>query len=126
MGYNHDWKACDKVLQRPAAWGQSGATQPEDLLLASVSACHMLWYLHLGSDAGIVVHSYTDEPVGHGESEPNGAGRFVGITLRPRIEVESGIDLHKAEAIHHRIHEVCYIARSVNFPILVEADYRKL
>ncbi|MER8847777.1 OsmC family protein [Mesorhizobium australicum] len=131
-GYDRTWdittigKPVIKCSNDPLLGGNPALPNPEDLLLASVSACHMLWYLHLGSDAGIVVHSYTDEPVGHGESEPNGAGRFVGITLRPRIEVESGIDLHKAEAIHHRIHEVCYIARSVNFPILVEADYRKL
>lgn len=52
------------------------------------------------SDAAIVVHSYTDEPLGHGESEPTRAGRFLGVRLRPRIEVETGADLNKAEAIH--------------------------
>ncbi|TPL83564.1 OsmC family protein [Mesorhizobium sp. B2-3-12] len=131
-GYDRTWDiitAGKPVIQcsnDPLLGGNPALPNPEDLLLASVSACHMLWYLHLASDAGIVVHSYTDEPVGHGESEPNGAGRFLGVTLRPRIGVETGVDLDKAEALHNGIHEVCYIARSVNFPIAVEAVYEKL
>ncbi|ESY08880.1 OsmC family protein [Mesorhizobium sp. C386A] len=128
-GYDRTWdiatagKPVINCSNDPLLGGNPALPNPEDLLLASVSGCHMLWYLHLASDARIVVHSYTDEPLGHGESEPTGAGRFLSVTLRPRIEVEAGVDLDKAEAIHHRIHEVCYIARSVNFPIVVEAAY---
>jgi organic hydroperoxide reductase OsmC/OhrA len=96
---------------------------PEDLLLASLSACHMLWYLHLASAAGIVVESYRDNPIGRGETRPNGAGRFIGATLKPEIRVRKGADLVEADAIHHRVHEFCFIARSVNFPVVYEATY---
>ena len=80
----------------------------------------MLWYLHLASNAGIVVTAYEDNPVGIGETSPNGAGRFLSATLKPRIEVKAGADLKRAEAIHHEIHEFCFIARSVNFPVSYE------
>ncbi|MER9758484.1 OsmC family protein [Mesorhizobium sp. M0138] len=131
-GYDRTWdvktpgKAVIHCSNDPLLGGDPALPNPEDLLLASVSACHMLWYLHLASDGGIVVHSYSDEPLGHGESEPTGAGRFIGVKLRPKIHVEAGADLDKADAIHHRIHEVCYIARSVNFPIMVEAVYVRI
>ena len=101
----------------PLLGGDPSRPNPEDMLLASLSACHMLWYLHYASDAGIVVHDYRDEPVGVGEAGPGGAGRFVSATLRPVIKVARGADLAKAEAIHHEIHKVCFIARSVNFPV---------
>ena len=107
----------------PLLGGNPALPNPEDLLLSSLSACHMLWYLHLASRAGIVVQSYRDEPIGTGESEPSGAGRFLRATLRPRIEVAVGADLVKADAIHHEIHKYCYIARSVNFPVSYEATY---
>ena len=96
---------------------------PEDMLIAALSACHMLWYLHLAHDAGVVVLGYEDDPVGHGESEPSGAGRFVSAQLRPRITVAEGTDLARAEAVHHEIHKVCFIARSVAFPVYYAARY---
>jgi organic hydroperoxide reductase OsmC/OhrA len=101
----------------PLLGGDPSRPNPEDLLLSSLSACHMLWYLHYASDAGIVVHDYRDEPVGVGEAAPGGAGRFLSATLRPVIKVARGADLVKAEAIHHQIHKVCFIAQSVNFPV---------
>lgn len=96
---------------------------PEDLLLSALSACHMLWYLHFASDEGIVVTGYEDSPLGKGEIGPGGAGRFVSATLRPRISVRPGTDTEKTAAIHHRIHDVCFIARSVNFPISYEPEF---
>jgi len=122
-GYDRTWdittpgKPVIHCSNDPLLGGDPGLPNPEDLLLASLSACHMLWYLHLASAAGIVVHAYQDNPVGIGETSPNGAGRFLGATLRPHIVVEAGADLAEAEAIHHRIHEFCFIARSVNFPV---------
>jgi organic hydroperoxide reductase OsmC/OhrA len=101
----------------PLLGGDPTKMNPEDLLISALSACHMLWYLHFAAVAGIVVVSYEDEPVGHGETLPSGAGRFVSAELRPRIALKRGADLAAAEAIHHRIHEVCFIARSVNFPV---------
>ncbi len=124
--YDRTWrietpgKAPVECSNDPMLGGDPSLHNPEDMLIASLSACHMLWYLHLASDAGIVVRGYTDEPVGEGESAPDGSGRFIGAVLRPRIEVEMGSDLERAEAIHHEIHKVCFIARSVNFPVRYE------
>jgi organic hydroperoxide reductase OsmC/OhrA len=83
----------------------------------------MLWYLHLASNAGIVVHDYEDSPIGIGETAANGAGRMLSATLRPRIGVAEGADLAVADAIHRRVHEFCFVARSVNFPIEYRAAY---
>ena len=125
-GYDRTWrvetpgKPPIECSNDPMLGGDPSLHNPEDMLIASLSACHMLWYLHLASEAGIVVRRYTDEPVGEGESAPDGSGRFIGAVLRPRIEVELGSDLVRAEAIHHDIHKVCFIARSVNFPVRYE------
>lgn len=122
-GYDRTWdiatpgKPVIHCSNDPLLGGDPGLPNPEDLLLASLSACHMLWYLHLASVAGIVVHAYQDNPLGIGETSPNGAGRFLRATLKPHIVIGAGSDLAEAEAIHHRVHEFCFIARSVNFPI---------
>lgn len=101
----------------PLLGGDPAKMNPEDLLISALSACHMLWYLHFASEAGIVVLAYEDAPVAVGETGAGGAGRFLSCELCPRITVADGADLAEAEAIHHRIHKVCYIARSVNFPV---------
>ena len=99
----------------PAAWN------PEELLVASLSACHMLWFLHLAAEAGIVVTAYRDRPEGvMQEDRADGAGRFVSVTLRPEVRVRRG----SAEAVarcHEEAHARCFIARSVNFPVQVDA-----
>lgn len=107
----------------PLLGGNSALHNPEDLLISTLSACHMLWYLHLASEAGVTVVAYEDEAIGHGESEPSGAGRFIGATLRPKITVAAGTDLAKADALHHEIGKVCFIARSVAFPVEHKARY---
>lgn len=122
-GYDRTWdvatpgKPVIHCSNDPLLGGDPGLPNPEDLLLASLSACHMLWYLHLASAAGIVVHAYRDNPEGVGETSPNGAGRFLSAILKPDILVDAGTDLAEAEAIHHRVHQFCFIARSVNFPV---------
>jgi organic hydroperoxide reductase OsmC/OhrA len=108
----------------PLLGGDPALHNPEDMLIAALSACHMLWYLHFASEAGVVVEGYEDSPLGHGESEASGAGRFIGATLRPVITLAEGSDVKKAEALHARIGEVCFIARSVAFPVAHEARYR--
>jgi organic hydroperoxide reductase OsmC/OhrA len=121
--YDRTWdiavpgKAVVHCSNDPLLGGDPGKLNPEHLLLSALSACHMLWYLHYASDAGIVVTGYADSPLGLGEMGPGGAGRFVQVTLRPHVTVQPGTDLALAEAIHHRIHEVCFIARSVSFPV---------
>ena len=108
----------------PLLGGDKGKYNPEDLLLAALSSCHMLWYLHLCSDAGITVLSYEDRPEAIGEMEPSGKGRFVSATLKPKITIAAGGDIEKAHAIHGDIHQYCFIARSVNFPVKVEAEIK--
>ncbi len=107
----------------PLLGGDPTKYNPEDLLLSALSACHMLWYLHLAANARIVVHSYRDEPEGIGETSPNGAGRFISATLRPTIAVAAGTDLGQADRLHAEIHQFCFIARSVSFPVRCEAVY---
>jgi organic hydroperoxide reductase OsmC/OhrA len=107
----------------PLLGGDPGKHNPEDLMLATLSACHMLWFLHLASNAGIIVTDYRDEPVGVGETGAAGEGRFLRATLRPAIRVPAGTDLSKADALHHEVHKYCFIARSVNFPVAYEASY---
>jgi len=82
----------------------------------------MLWYLHLCSEAGVTVTSYKDNPLAMGEMLPSGAGRFVSITLRPTITITDDSDEKKALSIHHDIHQYCFIARSINFPVDIEAS----
>ncbi|MBS9716940.1 OsmC family protein [Pseudohalocynthiibacter aestuariivivens] len=107
----------------PLLGGDPNLLNPEDLLLSTLSACHMLWYLHLASVEGIVVTAYSDDPLGTGETAPNGAGRFLSAVLRPRIQVKAGADLQRAHEIHKEIHQYCFIARSVNFPVTYEPEF---
>lgn len=128
-GYDRTWdittpgKPTIHCSNDPLLGGNPALPNPEDLLLAALSSCHMLWYLHLASKAGIVVLAYSDQPVAVGETAVNGGGRFLRATLKPRIEVAAGADLSHADAIHHKIHEYCFIARSVNFPVSFDATY---
>lgn len=108
----------------PLLGGDPGLHNPEDMLIAALSACHMLWFLHLASDAGVAVEAYEDDPLAVGETDAKGASRFLGATLRPRIAVPEGTDLALLDALHARVHETCFIARSINFPVDVAARYR--
>ncbi|MDW3204252.1 MAG: OsmC family protein [Alphaproteobacteria bacterium] len=128
-GYDRTWdiatpgKPVIHCSNDPLLGGDPGLPNPEDLLISSLSACHMLWYLHLASREKIVVQSYTDTPIGIGESEPSGAGRFLRAILRPSIVLSDIGDRDRADALHHEIHQYCFIARSVNFPVSYEASY---
>ena len=128
-GYDRTWdiatpgKAVIHCSNDPLLGGDASKPNPEDLLMSALASCHMLWYLHYASRDGIVVLAYEDEPLGIGETLPSGASRFLRATLRPRITVAAGADLARADAIHPQIHEVCFIARSVNFPVDYAATY---
>jgi organic hydroperoxide reductase OsmC/OhrA len=104
----------------PAFRGDRARWNPEGLLVASLSACHQLWYLHLCADAGVVVEAYVDEAVGVMEESADGSGRFIEVILRPRVSVAPGSDKAKAQSLHHAAHAKCFIARSVNFPVSCE------
>jgi organic hydroperoxide reductase OsmC/OhrA len=101
----------------PAFRGDPARWNPEELLVASLSACHKLWYLHLCADAGIVVLAYTDHAEGVMEEAADGSGCFRRVILRPRVTVTAGSDIAKARELHDAAHTKCFIARSVNFPV---------
>lgn len=131
-GYDRTWdiitpdKRTINCSNDPLLGGDPFLPNPEDLLLASLSSCHMLWYLHLASKAQIIVHRYTDDPLGVGQVHPDGSGQFLSATLRPAIVVAEGTDVEQAEAIHHDVHRYCFIARSVNFPVTYAPTFRIL
>jgi organic hydroperoxide reductase OsmC/OhrA len=101
----------------PAFRGDPARWNPEQLLVASVAQCHMLWYLHLAAAAGITVVSYVDQPTGTMVEHPGGAGEFSEVMLRPHVTITGQAQLELAQSLHDRVGEVCFIARSVNFPI---------
>lgn len=128
-GYDRTWtvatpgKPLIACSNDPLLGGDPALHNPEDLLLASLAACHMLWYLHLAGAAGVQVTAYSDRPVGFGQSAPDGSGEFVRAVLHPSIRIAGGASIETADAIHGKIHQVCFIARSVRFPVVVEATY---
>ncbi|WP_143959820.1 OsmC family protein [Litoribacter populi] len=101
----------------PAFRGDKTKYNPEELLVSSLSSCHMLWYLHLCAEAGVVVTEYMDEATGILTETINGGGKFKEVTLNPTVTVNDQSMVDKAKALHHRAHELCFIANSVNFPI---------
>ncbi|MEM0977981.1 MAG: OsmC family protein [Pseudomonadota bacterium] len=96
--------------------GSAERWNPEELLLASIAACHKLWYLHLCTTKGIVVRAYSDRPTGMMIEETTGAGQFSEVTLNPSVTIAAG-DPSVAESLHGQVGTLCFIARSVNFPI---------
>jgi organic hydroperoxide reductase OsmC/OhrA len=101
--------------------GDAAKYNPEDLLVMSLSACHLLTYLALCARGSIQVIAYEDRAEGQMEMK-DGHIRFTGVTLRPRVVIAPGSDLARARALHEKAHEECFIANSVNFPVLHEAE----
>lgn len=118
--YSREWSA--RIEGKPPLGGSADPTfrgdatlyNPEDLLLAALSSCHLLSYLALCARAGIAVVSYTDDATGLMESK-DGAIRFTDVLLRPEVSVRG--DLEKAKRLHEQAHAECFIANSVNFPV---------
>ena len=94
---------------------------PEELLVASLSTCHMLWYLHLCAVNKVVVVEYLDAASGVLEEQSDGSGAFVKVVLKPKVTISSG-DRAKAIALHEDAHRFCFIANSVRFPVEIEAE----
>jgi len=101
----------------PAFRGDAARWNPEDLLVASVAACHKLWYLHLCALAGVVVVAYVDEAEGVMVEDTHKGGFFSKIVLRPKVTITADSDPEKAASLHEQAHEKCFIANSVNFPV---------
>ncbi len=104
----------------PAFNGDPTRHNPEELLVASLSGCHMLWYLHLCSQAGVVVCAYVDDAMGLMRETPAGGGHFSEVRLRPAVTIAADSDPQLAETLHESAHRMCFIANSVNFPVLCE------
>ncbi|MEZ5352567.1 MAG: OsmC family protein [Bryobacteraceae bacterium] len=99
--------------------GDGTRYNPEELLVGSLSACHMLWYLHLCSIAGIVVTEYRDRAAGRMRMNEDGSGEFVEVVLRPEVRLADERRAAEAAGLHAKAHAMCFIARSVRFPVRV-------
>jgi organic hydroperoxide reductase OsmC/OhrA len=106
----------------PSFRGDPARWNPEELLVASLAACHKLWYLSLCAEARIVVLDYEDQARGTMVEQSEGAGQFTSVVLQPTVTLAPGTDLAKAHALHDLAHEKCFIARSVNFPVSHEPE----
>jgi organic hydroperoxide reductase OsmC/OhrA len=120
-GRDHELSGEDKPVipgsSDPRFRGDAARWNPEELVVASLSACHQLWYLHLCADAGVVVVAYEDHPEGVIAEAAPGEGGFERVTLRPRVTIAPGSDPELARRLHGEAHEKCNIARSVAFPV---------
>lgn len=106
----------------PSFRGDRTMYNPEELLVASLSSCHMLWYLHLCSVAGIIVVEYSDEAAGMMMETADGSGYFKEVILHPKVTVADKTMIEKANELHHEANKKCFIANSVNFPVLHRPD----
>jgi organic hydroperoxide reductase OsmC/OhrA len=97
--------------------GDPAKHTPENLLVASLSACHMLWYLHLCSEAGVVVTDYADKATGVMVENPDGSGQFTEVTLFPTVTVKDPSMIEQANRLHGKANKLCFVARSCNFPV---------
>jgi organic hydroperoxide reductase OsmC/OhrA len=103
----------------PAFRGTPERWNPEELLLAALSQCHLLSYLHVAAMNGIVVTAYLDQAVGEMRQTRDGGGHFTSATLRPVVTISAG-DPALAEELHAEASEKCFIESSINFPVLHE------
>jgi organic hydroperoxide reductase OsmC/OhrA len=125
QGYGREHEV--RVSGKPVIAGSSDAAfrgdgskhNPEDMLVAAVSSCHMLWYLHLAAVAGVVVTAYEDAAVGTLE-ESGAEGRFTEVVLHPTVTITADSDPERAVSVHEDAHHACFIAKSVNFPVRCE------
>lgn len=124
----HDVRAEGKQVTLPGSAdpsfrGEAERWNPEELLVASLSQCHMLSYLHVAAVAGVVVTEYADEAAGTMVTEPGG-GRFTEVTLRPVVTVADASMVDTAQELHEKAAAGCFIASSVNFPVHHEPEVR--
>ena len=101
----------------PSFRGDPNKHNPEELFVSSIASCHMLWYLHLCSEAGITITSYTDNAQGIMGENTDGSGHFKEVTLNPLVFVKEASMVEKAIELHKKANQLCFIANSCNFPI---------
>ena len=112
-----DGKPAIQLTTDNAMYGDRSKLNPEDLLVAALSSCHMLSYLYLCSEAGVVITDYVDNATGIMEESITGGGHFTEVTLNPVCIVKDESMVELAVALHHKAGEICYIASSVNFKV---------
>jgi organic hydroperoxide reductase OsmC/OhrA len=104
----------------PAFRGDPARWNPEELLVASLAQCHMLWFLHLAAVNNVVVTGYVDRPEGTMLEQDDGAGQFTRVVLRPEVTIADPSMRERSQELHEKAHAKCYVARSVNFPVVHE------
>jgi organic hydroperoxide reductase OsmC/OhrA len=102
--------------------GDKARHNPEDLLLASISSCHMLWYLHLCATNNIVVIEYKDNAKGIMVESADGSGKFTEVILQPDVLISDKRQIELANSLHEKANKMCFIANSVNFPVHHKAN----
>lgn len=129
-GYSRNYTI--SIPQKPDIHGSSDPSfrgdkmryNPEELLVASISSCHMLWFLHLCSVAGIIVTAYEDHATGTMHENADGSGYFTRVILHPLILINGEINAVQLQALHEEANRKCFIANSCNFPVLHEPTYQ--
>jgi organic hydroperoxide reductase OsmC/OhrA len=112
-----DGKAAIPGSSDPSFRGDKTRYNPEEMLVASLSSCHMLWYLHLCSAAGIIVVDYVDHATGTMVETSDGGGYFSSVTLHPEVTITDASLTEQANALHEEANRLCFIANSVKFPV---------
>jgi organic hydroperoxide reductase OsmC/OhrA len=107
----------------PSFRGDATRYNPEEMLVAALASCHMLWYLHLCSVEGIIITEYIDLAEGIMVETADGGGQFTEVTLKPQITLNAADLKDRADKLHHKANELCFIARSVNFTVKHQANY---
>jgi organic hydroperoxide reductase OsmC/OhrA len=113
----HTIELAEQILEASAAaelGGNGAKADPEELFVASLSACHMLWFLDYSRRERLRVIAYDDEPGGTMDGT-----RFTRVTLRPRVSFQEDPEPEVVDRIHHRAHERCFIANTVSCPVEV-------
>lgn len=119
----HEISGCgsgkDNILASAASVyrGEASRYNPEELVVAAIAGCHMLWYLHLCADAGVIVVDYEDEASGTLTENTDGNGKFSEVTIKPHVTITKNSSAETAEKLHEKAREFCFIANSMNFPV---------
>jgi organic hydroperoxide reductase OsmC/OhrA len=119
---NVEGKAPMSCSSDPSFRGDKSKYNPEEMFVASLSSCHMLWFLHVCSEAGVIVLEYSDSATGIMLESDDGNGRFAEVVLHPKVKVKEGWMLEKTEALHEKARQFCFISNSCNFPVRHEGS----
>jgi organic hydroperoxide reductase OsmC/OhrA len=116
-----EWKKPIEGSSDPSFRGDKLKYNPEELFVASLSSCHMLWFLHFCSESSVVVLEYTDSAIGTMTESDDGNGKFAEVILHPHAKVKEEWMKEKLDTLHEKAHHFCFLANSVNFPVRHEA-----